>query len=448
MSVAGEELGGDDSLPIAVRRPRRINRRLPLRFRNEEPAPLRSLPPVESMPASSTPRSALGSQPRPSRDLKITPRNKFGLFRQYHAVDFPSHDPEAEAQLSDIPDPATNDLENSCSGGSESLFKPYPNKNAFLLGEWYWNGGTQKTKESFKKLMDIICDKSFNPADIEGISWDALNSSLGMSSDSSESLWFDEPDAGWIQTAISLPVPFHQNTPVPGSIQYTLPPFRHRSIVSVLREKMANPHDFKHFHLEPYELRWKRRDMPETESTRVYGEAYTSPAFLKAHEELQEADGEPGCSLPRVLIGLMFGSDSTHLTSFGTAALWPCYMYFANESKYRRCKPTCKLCNHIAFFRKVSQLYVNSSIRRLITLQVPAEFKDFVASHSDGKGPSSAFMTHFHREYFHAQWKELLDNDFLEAYEHGVIIECCDGKKRRFYLRIFSYSADYPEKYV
>ena len=80
--------------------------------------------------------------------------------------------------------------------------------------------------------------------------------------------------------------------------------------------------------------------------------------------------------------------------------------------------------------------------------QVPAEFKDFIASHTDGKGPSDAFMAHFHREYFHAQWKELLDDDFLKAYEHGVIIECCDGEKRRFYLRIFAYSADYPEKYV
>ncbi len=57
-------------------------------------------------------------------------------------------------------------------------------------------------------------------------------------------------------------------------------------------------------------------------------------------------------------------------------------------------------------------------------------------------------MTHCQREFFHAQWKELLDDEFLEAYEHGVVIECCDGLKRRFYLRIFAYSADYPEKYT
>lgn len=57
-------------------------------------------------------------------------------------------------------------------------------------------------------------------------------------------------------------------------------------------------------------------------------------------------------------------------------------------------------------------------------------------------------MTHCQREFFHAQWKELLDDEFVEAYEHGVVIECCDGVKRRFYIRIFAYSADYPEKYI
>ncbi|KJA15704.1 hypothetical protein HYPSUDRAFT_148732 [Hypholoma sublateritium FD-334 SS-4] len=192
---------------------------------------------------------------------------------------------------------------------------------------------------------------------------------------------------------------------------------------------MANTQNFPHFHLEPYELRWRRRNIPNPEYIKVHGELYTSPAFLEAHEEIQVLAAEPGCSLPRVLVGLMFGSDSTHLTSFGNASLWPCYMYFGNESKYCRCKPNCNLCNHMAYFQKM-----------------PSEFNDFTALHCGGKGPSKAFMTHCQREFFHAQWKELLDDDFLKAYEHGVVIECCDGVKRRFYFRIFAYSADYPEK--
>lgn len=48
----------------------------------------------------------------------------------------------------------------------------------------------------------------------------------------------------------------------------------------------------------------------------------------------------------------------------------------------------------------------------------------------------------------HAQWRILLDDEFVEAYEHGIVILCCDGILRRFYPRILTYSADYPEKYV
>jgi hypothetical protein len=48
----------------------------------------------------------------------------------------------------------------------------------------------------------------------------------------------------------------------------------------------------------------------------------------------------------------------------------------------------------------------------------------------------------------HAQWDILLDDDFLHAYEHGIVITCSDGVCRRFYPRIFTYSADYPEKSV
>ena len=65
-----------------------------------------------------------------------------------------------------------------------------------------------------------------------------------------------------------------------------------------------------------------------------------------------------------------------------------------------------------------------------------------------GRAPTAAFTTHCHRELMHEQWKILLDDEFLEAWKHGIVIRCPDGLLRRFYPRIFSYSADYPEKWV
>lgn len=40
----------------------------------------------------------------------------------------------------------------------------------------------------------------------------------------------------------------------------------------------------------------------------------------------------------------------------------------------------------------------------------------------------------------------MLDDEFLEAYEHGMVVKCGDGVTRRLYPRIFTYTADYPEK--
>lgn len=48
----------------------------------------------------------------------------------------------------------------------------------------------------------------------------------------------------------------------------------------------------------------------------------------------------------------------------------------------------------------------------------------------------------------HQVWEILLDDDFMAAYTSGLIIQCQDGNYRRFFPRVITYSADYPEKYV
>jgi len=46
----------------------------------------------------------------------------------------------------------------------------------------------------------------------------------------------------------------------------------------------------------------------------------------------------------------------------------------------------------------------------------------------------------------HAVWRLLLDDDFMDVYTNGIIIEFPDGVKRRLFPQFFTYSADYPEK--
>lgn len=68
----------------------------------------------------------------------------------------------------------------------------------------------------------------------------------------------------------------------------------------------------------------------------------------------------------------MFASDETMLASFGTSKLWPVYMMFGNESKYRRGKSSLKLFEEIAYFQSVSGTFAQfSRIVILRRLQAP-----------------------------------------------------------------------------
>ena len=307
--------------------------------------------PGRPLPANDSSSSRIGSLCRRVLQVFTTRRNLFGLFRRYEAVELPSHNPEENSSLDELSDIPNDPMLHPDSSAS---FYPYPNSSSFRLGDWYWNSGAQKSQASFKELVEIIGDPEFKQADIRDAKWDNINRTLG--SDNPEE-WLDS-DAGWRNSSVSITVPYQFRRgvvpdPLAGPQEFTMTGFYHRSLVSVIREKLAHTTDIRHFHYEPYELNWQPPGR-DSRPIQVHGELYTSPAFIDAHRELQVSPAEPRCDLPRVVVALMFWSDVTHVTSFGDVKLWPLYLFFGNESKYRRCKPSCHLCNHIAYFQKVS----------------------------------------------------------------------------------------------
>lgn len=359
----------DSHIPVAVRRARR-KIKLPKKYIDDLPEPSASLPPVSVPPTSGRTETTESDKAEPSapgvrfsnlRRILKSPRNVFGLFRQFFAAEFPSHDPESEIiaqnDLSDIVEETGGELPPPNTSTLVSEFGPYPNYSSFALGEWFWNTGVQKSKSDFKHLVGIITDPAFRTDDIHNTPWDRIDTQLGDSG--SELEWLDEPDAGWTRTPVTIQVPFaykinkRDRKRRHGAIEpqdFVVEDFYHRSIVSILKERLSST-DAKHFHMEPYELYWQPQEL--SCPTRVQGEIYTSPAFIEAHNTLQEMPGVPGCELPRVVVALMFASDATQLTSFGQAKIWPLYMNFGNDSKYRRSKPSLHLCNHVAYFKRV-----------------------------------------------------------------------------------------------
>jgi len=200
----------------------------------------------------------------------------------------------------------------------------------------------------------VLNDQDFRLEDIKDTRWDWINQQLGDDESNGvveEGPWVDA-GAGWTQETLQLTVPFHKRMTFPGNRMFQAGTFYRRSITAILRERLTGP-DSCHFHYDPYELYWQP-DLGRV-PIRVFGELYTSPEFIRVHHELQASPPEPGCNLPRVVVGLLFSSDVTHLTQFGDAKLWPVYLFFGNDSKYRRCKPSCRLCNHLAYLQTVSR---------------------------------------------------------------------------------------------
>lgn len=339
--------GQDPHMSLSERRTRRPIKPKPKHYNDILPTPPPSLQP-QPLPLVENPST------RPALILKYfqSPRSIFGLRRKYYATESPVHDPEELVTLDDLSS-AQPTVPGAVPTPDKDGYLPYPNRSSFLLGDWYWSDGVQKSKQSFKRLLDIVGEPSFSPSDVRNTPWNTIDTTLGSSEkdESHDGEWLDA-DAGWTRTPIKISVPFHSHTSNPGAKDYVGGHLYHRSLVEIIKERISDFTAAQRFHFQPYQLSWSPH--PSSYEIPVYGELYTSPSFLKAHHILQNTPQEPGCSLQRVVVALMFWSDATHLTSFGSAKLWPLYLFFGNESKYRRCRPNCNLCCHTAYFEDVS----------------------------------------------------------------------------------------------
>jgi hypothetical protein len=99
---------------------------------------------------------------------------------------------------------------------------------------------------------------------------------------------------------------------------------------------------------------------------RVWGELYTSNAFLIAEHDLVNAHKDS--PNPCVIAAFMIWSDATHLAQFGQVKVWPIYVYFGNQSKYSRCKPSTRSAQVVGYIPPVTDyllvyIYILSIIR-------------------------------------------------------------------------------------
>lgn len=320
---------------------------------------------------------------------------------------------------------------------------PFPNMTIFRLMSWMNSGSNKKSEIEITRLVkDVILAEGFNTSDLEDFSVKKSLRELDSDLDPGSSL-IKFPD-DWMQATVTIDIPTKSKED--GARPFSVSGFHFRPLVEVIRSAFTDIQGSA-FHLLPFKRLWK--DPLDDHQERIFDELYTSDSWLEAQDELQKLPREPGCTLERVIAGLMMFSDATHLANFGTAKAWPLYMYFGNLTKYARTAPKSGACHLVGFLPSVSFPTVPSSDALIFSRQLPDKVKDILSSLPRvSKSGMAALHTHCRRELFHACWDTLLDNDFVHAYRHGIVLKCADGVFRRVFPRILTYSADYPEKYV
>jgi hypothetical protein len=215
--------------------------------------------------------------------------------------------------------------------------------------EWATTGSNQKSQAELDRLAkDVISAPDFRVEDFDRFSSHQEYKRF----DTSELPNNDHPFSSdnWLESTVHISVPTGQRSNNDSGHDFAIPELHHRPLVAVMKAALADDTARK-FHFSPFRRFWK---LPSGIDVRCFDEVYTSDAFLEAHDKLQKQPNEPGCKLEKVVLGLMFWSDSTHLANFGTAKVWPLYLYFANLSKYLRAKVGSGASHHVAYIPSVS----------------------------------------------------------------------------------------------
>lgn len=226
----------------------------------------------------------------------------------------------------------------------------------FLLGDWFWNGGLQKSQKSFWEPLQIIGNIQFWSEDVSATQWNLINDKLGSSAeDTGHAMPFE--GAVWKKTLINIKIPVYKCEDNPGIHNYLTTDFLHWSLVSIICEKFENQKHDKLFHYQPSELLWNGG--PSKQPIHVHEELHTSEAFIQVHHKLQESQPEPGCELEWVIVTLMFWLTSTHLTSFSNSKLWPCYIFLGMSRSIEGITPCCvfwrECCYHLGMMMQVNK---------------------------------------------------------------------------------------------
>ena len=247
-----------------------------------------------------------------------------------------------------MPDDGPPNSPSIRAGSARPTYWPFPNPTIHGVMKWLNNGKTVKSEAEMTHFVrDVILSPEFEAVDLIGFDAHRENLRLdtALSKDALRSQ-FNESTVEILVSSRDIGIPPHP---------FSVPGLLHRNLTSVIQEAFTG--SLSHLlHFSPYKLFHKSPITGEDE--RVYGEIYTSDAFLKETETVrrhgQLPPDDPGCVREKVVAAVMFASDATQLTQFGDTKAWPVYFMPGNLSKYVRAKPDSGGLVHLAYIPAVS----------------------------------------------------------------------------------------------
>lgn len=257
------------------------------------------------------------------------------------------------------PTPLANDTNvQILSTKPKTFFEPFNNASTYLLMKWFYRPSITKSITEINTLVkDVILDSSFNPEHLIGFDAAKENARMDKYKESEAEFINHGPtpfsyDDNWLKGAVEIPLPcegieFSSEADAP---TYKVE-FHYRKLLSIILSALAEPRA-ERFHTFPFKAYWQ--PSPDTPEQRIYSEIYTGNFWNDKFENICEIPQSGKYShLERFIIGLLIWSDSTSLTQFGNAELWPIYIYVGNQSKYERVKPNSFSSHHLAYLPKV-----------------------------------------------------------------------------------------------
>ena len=217
------------------------------------------------------------------------------------------------------------------SGTAVNLFHPFPNETVFWCMHWFLEESGMLSAAGFDRFMcEVILSDDFNHEDLRNFS--TTRELTRLDKHGCTDMPFSADD-GWKEGSVTLHLPKakakHASEAVSPQVQIS--GIYYHPLLEVIKAACQSS-QAKEYHWVPFKL----VHQSPTEDLRAYMNIYNSDAMLEEDTKIRamgrHPDDNPDTEV--AVLAMMLWLDLTHLTSFGTASLWPVYLYFGNLSKY------------------------------------------------------------------------------------------------------------------